>query len=68
MSAIRKEILSYIDELPDSKLEAIKPILSILVNDTFTVENDLTDEEKNIILNGRKEYKKNSFVSLDSLL
>ena len=67
MSAIRQEILEYINELPDIKLEAIKPILAILVDNNITVETDLTDEEKDVIKRGRKEYEKENFVSLDSL-
>lgn len=67
MSAIRQEILEYINELPDIKLEAIKPILAILVDNNITVETDLTDEEKDVIKRGRKEYENENFVSLDSL-
>ena len=67
MSAIRQEILEYINELPDIKLEAIKPILAILVDNNITIETDLTDEEKDVIKRGRKEYEKENFVSLDSL-
>lgn len=67
MSAIRQEILEYINELPDIKLEAIKPILAILVDNNITVETDLTDEEKDIIKRGRKEYENGDFVSLESL-
>ncbi len=67
MSAIRQEILEYINELPDIKLEAIKPILAILVDNNITVETDLTDEEKDIIKRGRKEYENENFVSLDSI-
>lgn len=67
MSAIRQEVLEYINELPDIKLEAIKPILAILVDNNITVETDLTDEEKDIIKRGRKEYEKGNFVSLDGL-
>ncbi len=67
MSAIRQEILEYINELPDIKLEAIKPILAILVDNNITIETDLTDEEKDVIKRGRKEYEKENFLSLDSL-
>ena len=67
MSAIRQEVLEYINELPDIKLEAIKPILAILVDNNISVETDLTDEEKNIIERGRKEYENGNFVPLDSL-
>lgn len=67
MSAIRKEIQDYIDNIPDSKLEALKPLLSVLVNDTITVETDLTDEEKAVIARGRDEYKQGGFIPLDTI-
>jgi len=67
MSAIRQEILDYIDDIPDSKLEALKPILSLLVDDTLIIETNLTDEEKAIIKAGREEYKSGGFVPLSSI-
>ena len=48
-------------------MNEIKPILAILVDNNITVETDLTDEEKDIIKRGRKEYENGNFVSLDSL-
>jgi hypothetical protein len=70
MTAIKQEILDYIEIIPDSKLEALKPILSILADDTIILETDLTDEERAIIARGREEYESNpdSFVSLESIL
>jgi hypothetical protein len=70
MSAIRQEVLDYIDNISDSKLEALKPILSILADDVVVLETDLTDEERAIIARGREEYAANpdSFVPLRSLL
>lgn len=68
MSALRQEILNYIDELPDSKLEALKPILTILVNDTLQIDTDLTEEETRILEKGRKEYKDGNFIPLDNLV
>ena len=38
-----------------------------LVENNITVETDLTDEEKDIIKRGRKEYENGNFVPLDSL-
>ena len=67
MTAIRREILECINELPDSKLEALKPILTLLVDDTVRIETDLTEDEKQIIAQGREEYKKGGFVPLDSI-
>lgn len=68
MTAIRREILNCIDNLPDSKLEALKPILTILVNDTINIETDLTDDEKQIIAEGREEYKKGDFVDINKII
>lgn len=48
-------------------MNEIKPILAILVDNNITVETDLTDEEKDIIKRGRKEYENGNFVSLDIL-
>ena len=33
MSELRKELQGYLDCLPESKLEALKPILMLLVDD-----------------------------------
>jgi len=67
MTAIRQEILDYINDIPDNKLEALKPLLTLLVDDMPIIETNLTDEEKAIIRKGREEYKKGNFVSLDKL-
>ena len=67
MTAIRKEILSCINEISDSKLEALRPILLLLAEESVHIETDLTDEEKNIVLKGREEYKGGNFISLDNL-
>ena len=48
-------------------MNEIKPILAILVDNNITVGTDLTDEEKDIIKRGRKEYENWNFVPLDSL-
>ena len=67
MSELRAEVLEYIDLLPDSKLEALRPILRLLTNDAMIVENNLTDEEKEIIRAGRIEYKAGGYIPLDEL-
>ena len=68
MTSIRKEVLDYINDIPDVKLAALKPLLLLLSNDSdIVIETDLTDDEKAIIRKGREEYKKGGFVSLDSV-
>lgn len=68
MTAIRQEVLNCIDELPDNKLEALRPILMLLVNETISIDTDLTDDEKQIIRKGREEYKNGGFVSLNDIM
>ena len=65
MTAIREEVMNYIEDIPDSRLEALVPILTLLANDVIVVETDLTDEEKSIVREGREEYKKGGFVPLN---
>lgn len=67
MNAIRKEILEYIENISDSKLEALKPVLAILADESIIVDTDLTEEEKAMIAQGREDYKKGDFISLDSV-
>ena len=67
MSEVRAEVLEYIDLLPDSKLEALRPILRLLTNESFAVETDLTDEEKEIIRAGREEYKAGGYLPLKDI-
>ena len=68
MTTIRKQVMDYINHIPDAKLEALRPLLMMLSDDDdFAVQTDLTDEEKNIIQQGREEYKEGNFISLDSI-
>jgi len=68
MSPIRQEVQGYIDILPDLQLEALRPILTLLANEPFIIETDLTEEEKEIIRQGRKEAAKGGFISLESII
>lgn len=69
MSELRREVQGCIDRLPDSKLEALKPLLYLLTDDygEAVIETDLTDEEKEIIRAGREEYKKGAFIPLSDM-
>jgi hypothetical protein len=67
MSAIKKEIQEYIRVLPDSALQALKPLLALLIAEEPIVETDLTEEEKAIILRGREEYSKGNYIPLSKI-
>ena len=63
MSAIRKEVTTYIKNIPESKLKVLMPLLRSMVEDEdFIIETDLTDEEKAIIAQGEEEYKKGGYL------
>lgn len=64
MSAIKREIQEYISVLPDSALLALKPLLTLLIAEEPIIETDLTEEEKAIVLRGREEYSKGSYIPL----
>jgi hypothetical protein len=59
-----------IDNIPTSKLYALKPLLSELAFDEpLIIENDLTDEEHALIADSVKRYRENpsSFVRLEDI-
>ena len=58
--AIRRELKKYIDKIPESNLEIVRPVLSFLAekqDDRLVIETNLTTSEKAIIRAGRKERK-----------
>jgi len=64
---IRQEIHDYIDDISESKLIALKPLLYALADDTIVIEQNLTSEEISLISQGMSEYEENpdSFVPLE---
>ena len=66
MSALRKEISNYIKNIPDYRLKVLQPLLKSLAEEIdFIIETDLTAEEKAIIAEGEKEYKKGGYLPFD---
>ena len=63
MTAIRKEVMGCIADLPDNKLEALMPILALLIDDAIVIETDLTEDERNIVRQGREEYMRGGFTT-----
>jgi len=59
-AAIRRELKRYIDAMPESNLEVVRPVLSFLAGsytEPLTIETNLTLKEKAVIKEGRKERK-----------
>ena len=64
----RNTLHILIDEIPDNCLSSVEPILSYLAG-KLDIETDLTNEEKNWISEGRKQYKEHpeDFIPLESI-
>jgi len=61
-TTVRRELKNYIDAIPESNLEIVRPMLSFLAGNKATngpliIETNLTAEEKAVIKAGRKERK-----------
>ena len=70
MTSLRQEIHSMVEAIPERNLLALKPLLTVLLDEPMYIEKDLTDEEHTLIEEGVKRYREHpeDFVSLDSLL
>ncbi|GMO58264.1 MAG: hypothetical protein Ta2A_03690 [Treponemataceae bacterium] len=68
-TAVRQELHTFLDEIPDSNVYALKPLLSMLAGQSFTIETNLTEEEQAIIAAGDKQFKEHpeTFVPLESI-
>jgi len=67
-AVVRKKLHTFIDEMPDSCLSSVEPLLSYLAGEP-NIETDLTDEEKRWVQEGRKHYREHpeDFVPLESI-
>ena len=69
--AVRQELHSLINTMPERKLNALRPLFDVLVDDdnTVVIETDLTNEEHALIEDGVKHYHEHpeDFVSLESI-
>ena len=64
-AATRRELKRYIDAIPESNLEIVRPMLSFLAgskaaDEPLVIETDLTVEEKAVVNAGRMERKKSA--------
>jgi hypothetical protein len=67
-AVLRKELHTYIDELPDRSLPALKPLLSLLIEPPYTIE-PASPQECAKVERRVREYHKNpqSFVPLKNI-
>ena len=72
MIAIRDELITYMHAIPENKLEAIRPLLVMLFNDSISLErvsfDELDEEEKAAVIKGRAEYERGETVDFEDFL
>jgi hypothetical protein len=70
-TAVRQELHSPINTMPERKLNALRPLFDVLVDDddTVVIETDLTDEEYALVEEGVKHYHEHpeDFVPLENI-
>jgi hypothetical protein len=68
-AVLRKELKSYIDNLPDRKLQALQPLLFEYARPDYDLDTDLTAEESAEIDARIADYHRDpsSFVALEDL-
>jgi hypothetical protein len=68
---VRQELHSLINTMPERKLNALRPLFDVLVDDDDNVfiETDLSDEEYALIEEGVKHYHEHpeDFVPLENI-
>jgi len=72
MSTIKAELINYINNLPDYKLFALKPMFEMILTDEVAIIEkvnfeELDEEEKQAILQGRKDFEKGDTFSHDEI-
>lgn len=71
MSTLKNELITYINDIPDDKLKAIKPLLLMMYDDSITLEkidySDLTEDEKVSIFKAEQEFANSETTSHDNI-
>ena len=69
MTAMLQEIYAYIDDMPESKLEALRQFLRAFIDEPLIIETDLTDEEREIVRRSREHYRAHpeDFIPLEDI-
>ena len=70
MMAIRDELITYMHAIPEKKLEAIRPLLVMLFNESleYVSFDELDEEEKAAVIKGRAEYVRGETVDFEDFM
>ena len=71
MTALKRELMEYIVDIPDEKLAALKPLLHMLMEDTVSLEkvdfDDLTEDEKESVIQAELEYTRGETIKHEDI-
>ena len=73
MSAIRAKMIEYINEMPEYKLIPLEPLIEMLAHEEMmSIEkvafDDLSDDEKQSLLEAEEDLKNGNLVSLEDIV
>ena len=73
MSALRAEVIEYVNLIPEEKLPAIKPLLFMLSSEQDAIleklsDDDLTDEEREAFERADAEFARGETIDLEDVL
>jgi len=71
MSPLKNELVDLINNIPDAKLLSIKPLLTMIYEDTVVIEpvlfDILSENEKTAVLHGVEEDERGEAVCFDEI-
>ena len=71
MSTLKSELINYINDIPEEKLRAIKPLLHMLSKEDDYLEkisfDELTPEERESVLQAELDFINGDTVSHDDI-
>ena len=72
MVALREELIGYMQEIHENKLEVIKPLLQMMYRESVYLEkvsfDDLDEDEKIAVIKSRKEFENGETVDFEEYL
>ena len=73
MTALREELIKYVELIPEEKLLALKPLLFMLSDESTTVlekltDDDLSDEEREAFNKAELEFEHGETMDFEEFL
>jgi hypothetical protein len=73
MTALREEIIEYVNLIPEEKLSALKPLLLMLSVEPIAIlerltDNDLTEEEREAFNKADLEFERGEMIDFEDYM